>query len=199
MRKADSAFNRRLNSFLLVISSALLLCACDFAMTTVAPTPTATLDDLSALRQRPLHLPSLPSGAPCPRVQFHEVSPDVAPVIGAGPAYAAGFENGVLPLAPSTFFGGGDYGGNKVAFFVAPTYRGPVLVRGEEVNGHHDMRFGDGAEPRKDDLFTADGYNPGGWSAGGSYTRVMVPGCYAYQFDNKGFSETIIFQAVLSS
>jgi hypothetical protein len=185
----------------LAISNALLLCACDFSVTTVTPTPTATPNELETLRARPLRLPILPKGAPCLPVQLHEVSPDVAPVAGPGPVYAAGFENGVLSLAPAANLGGGDYAGKKVIFFVAPTYHGLILVRGAQIDGLHDMRFGVGVKPRPEDVFTAPerSFNPGGWNPGGSYTRMAVSGCYGYQFDGKDFSEVLVFPAILSS
>jgi hypothetical protein len=126
---------------------------------------------------------------------------DVGDAAGNGPVYAVGFEDGALRLAPAANLGGGSYAGQRVFFFVAPSYHRLVLVRGRQIVGPHEMRFGDGAEPRAEDIFTAyeRSFNPGRWNSSGSYTRMAAPGCYGYQFDGKDFSETLLFPAVFAS
>jgi hypothetical protein len=108
-------------------------------------------------------------------------------------------EGGVLSLGRAANFGGGAYAGQTELRGIEPGHRGRVLVRGGQIDGSHDMRISIGPDPLRDVTFRADGYDPGGWSEGGHFVRVIVPGCYAYQIDRKEFSENIIFQAVLSS
>jgi hypothetical protein len=165
---------------------------------TPAPSFTPTPTDVpTALRQRPLRVPTLPPGAPCPTAHGQKITSTLGLLSGEGPVYALGLRaDGALDYVPPQNFGGGAYGGDKVFFAVQPDYRNWVLVRGRQVDGEHDVRFGNGADPRTEDLFLAEGGTPDGWSIGGDYTRVQVPGCYAYQMDGVGFTEIIVFQAV---
>jgi hypothetical protein len=77
------------------------------------------------------------------------------------------------------------------------------MIRGRRVDGPQLVRF-DGAgvrippkELRIPGTATPTG-NPGVRAAGQcyrpSYTRLLVPGCYAYQVDGTTFSRTIVFR-----
>ena len=64
---------------------------------------------------------------------------------------------------------------------------GPVLIRGRQLDGSHDMRFERGQIPvreRRIQKARASGY-PRAYS---SVTRIASPGCYAFQVDGLGFS-----------
>lgn len=84
---------------------------------------------------------------------------------------------------------------------------GPAVVRGQQIDGSHALRFNGGEDqanytgdwavaPLLPELrqFWAD-------SSGdeGSYVRLQAPGCYAMQVDGLTFSEVIVFQAVFHS
>jgi hypothetical protein len=182
----------------LLVLMVLGLVGCQFPFAhSPMPSPTATLapDDWTALRQRPLHLPSLAAGTTCPIDHWHQVTPNYGPALGDGPAYAAIAGDGVLIYAPPANFGSVAWGGNKVLWFVRPEEHGPILVRGQQLDGHNEVRFEFGDVPPPELAFRAEGLNPGGWTGQPSYTRVRATGCYAYQVDARDFTEVIVFQA----
>jgi hypothetical protein len=161
-----------------------------------SPTP----DVLAFLEQRPLHLPTLAAGAPCPFEHGRQVSPDFGLAIGMGPIYAAGFGmQAVVNYAHDNEDGGWYY--IKVLWIGEPSYTGPVLIRGYQLDGTNELRFdqreGDPNPSRQLEFPEGSGgSNPGGWSGWPSHTRVRAPGCYAYQVDGTTFSAVIVFQAV---
>ncbi|MGE5434131.1 MAG: hypothetical protein ACM3S3_05025 [Candidatus Doudnabacteria bacterium] len=80
------------------------------------------------------------------------------------------------------------------------SYRGPVLIRGRQLDGIHNVRFGSGLNPSREmRLRSVGGSSPGSWQNRPSYTRLRAPGCYAWQVDGTTFSRVIVFQAVLAS
>lgn len=162
------------------------------------------------LEARPLHVPTLTQGAPCPAVQAHQTNPTFGPGIGNGPVYAAlGSSDGVLPYLDAHHFGAGasGWGGNKVLWYIDPRYSGPVLVRGRQIDGPHGMRFdgglniGDGSsDTLQPVLRMLSGQRYGApitswdWPNYATETRVQATGCYAYQVDGNGFSQVVIFR-----
>jgi hypothetical protein len=153
---------------------------------------------------RPLHVPRIAAGAPCPvshrpaRVDFARYR--IGAGLGPGPAFPifggrppVALLDYVLP-APGNSFAGSAWGGQKVLWFVRPEYKGPVLVRGRQLDGPHLVRFDFGVLPPKeirigllapgDDLRDRP-----------SFTRLRAPGCYGYQIDGVGFSRVIVFRA----
>jgi len=179
------------------------------APTAASPSP----KDVWARLHRPLHVPHLATGSRCPvsrvnrTVRFAAFG--TARGIGAGPAFPIGFgrPGSVLefvPPASGTDFGDSGWGGQKVLWLVTPAYRGPVLIRGRRLDGQQLVRF-EGAgmripprELRIPTRATLNG-NPGVSDLGQryrpSYTRLLVPGCYAYQVDGTTFSRVVVFRA----
>lgn len=161
--------------------------------------------------QRPLHLPHIAPGAQCPvsrvdgRVPFVRRY-GVGAGIGRGPAYPIGLRGGDLQLAPAQNFDSAEWAGQKVLWFVLPSYRGPVLIRGGRVDGPGRVRFdrGDipplkiriGREPTSAPFSPGSSVPPVGTRYRASYTRLEGPGCYAYQVDGTSFSRVIVFRAV---
>jgi hypothetical protein len=189
----------------------LLLVSCSQAVQ--APgSATPTVYSWQTLQQRPLHLPALKPGALCPTTYGHRIIPELGFLLGNGPVYADFFgsgpngnELGVLHYADAQSFAGGrsHWGGEKVIFFINPTYRGPALIRGRQLDGPGMIRFNGTDDPPlipdqallTELRLTADvGGDP--WPSGGSYTRLQAPGCYAYQVDGPAFSYAIIFKAI---
>lgn len=75
-----------------------------------------------------------------------------------------------------------------------------MLIRGRQLDGSHDARFGSGLDPSREmRLRSVGGSAPGGWQNRPSYTRLQAPGCYAWQVDGATFSLVIVFKAVLTS
>ncbi|MDQ6693774.1 MAG: hypothetical protein M3014_05040 [Chloroflexota bacterium] len=159
-------------------------------MTPLAQDPWATM------RRRPLDLPQVPSGKECPALHGKQVSPDFGLAIGRGPIYPVGLgSEGVLRYSNEWVEGGWFFA--KVLWVGDPAYTGPVLVRGHQIDGPGELRFGEGADPPGElRLDTAQGgSSPSHWYNWPSYTRLRVPGCYAYQVDGTSFSDVIVFRA----
>jgi hypothetical protein len=160
---------------------------------------------LTDLRERPLHVEELQAGTSCPALRPHDLSPAFAPGLGDGPVYPVGFgKRGVLrfayPPPKIGLFAGSEWGGQKVLWVSDPKYDGPILIGGQQVDGTNQVRFGQGSAAIRQELaFPA--HSPDNWSGGWrnfpSYTRLRAPGCYAYQVDGAGFSDTIVFRALV--
>lgn len=156
-------------------------------------------DEWTPLR-RPLHLPKVPSGAACPvsrvdpRVQWRRIGSG----IGRGPVYPGlGAHSGLLFATRDRQYGG-PWFGEKVFWYVLPSYRGPVLIRGRRLDGPQLVRFNGGKLPapelriEPDETVSWQGQPPGSRGVPSS-VRVMTPGCYGFQIDGTSFSRTVVF------
>ncbi len=157
-------------------------------------------DVWATLRARPLNFNYIKANGPCPADTAKQVDPDFGLAIGPGPAYPVGFDTDGVYDYSSTIEEGGWYL-LKVLWVVNPkAYTGPVLVRGHQLDGGSELRFGQGADPASElqlDPATAlDGSSPWDWPNWPTYTRLQRPGCYAYQIDGTSFSNVITFRAV---
>jgi hypothetical protein len=145
--------------------------------------------------RHPLRLPKLVPGAACPVSPVDEAvdfaSLGVGRGLGTGPAYPI-LGSDALELAPAVNFGSRLWGGQKVLWFVLPSYTGPVLIRGGRLDAKGEVRFEVGNVPPKE-LFIPAGT---GARERPSYTRLKGPGCYAYQVDGVGFSHVVVFRAL---
>jgi hypothetical protein len=159
-----------------------------------SPTPA---DAWSLLRQRPLNLPAVIPGRPCPIGPAQSVSPAFGTALGTGPIYPVGLGvEAVLTYSSASF--PAPWGGQKVLWVGDPAYHGIALIRGHQLDGPNEVRFNQGAEPPAElrlDSSTPDN-TTGGWNNWPSYTRVRAPGCYAYQVDGPDFTLVIPFTAV---
>jgi hypothetical protein len=149
---------------------------------------------------RPLHLPKLAAGAACPvshvdpRIDWKRAHIFGGQGIGRGPVY---------PGLPSAFFMaqrdtqfGGPWFGSKVFWYVRPSYRGPVLIRGRRLDGPQRMGF-NGARVANPELRIKRGETvgfdgPRGSRGVPSGVRVLVPGCYGMQIDGTSFSRIVV-------
>jgi len=110
------------------------------------------------------------------------------------------------PPGLSEFFVGG-WGGQRVLWFVAPGYGGPVLVRGRRLDGPDPVRFDRGRVPRIELRIPAGDASfwpprvmrDDGQRYRRSYTRLRAPGCYAFQVDGTSFSYRVVFRGVLGA
>jgi hypothetical protein len=79
-------------------------------------------------------------------------------------------------------------------------YDAPALVRGAQIDGSGEIRFGTGPTPDRELLLlpadSAEQPDAPGWNEWPSYSRFKVSkyGCYAYQVDGLDFTETIVFE-----
>ena len=157
--------------------------------------PNGEPDEWSALRQRPLQLNPIKAGSPCPVSASGIVNPQFGLAFGQGPVYAVlGIEaNGIVNYAGARQEGGWFY--HKVLWIGSPDFRGPVLVRGRQLDGSRELGFGEGPEPSKELRLLADNPSNPTWSDWPSDTRLRGPGCYAFQVDAPGFTEIVTFRA----
>ena len=147
----------------------------------------------------PLNIPRIGEGEACPADSAKMVNPQVGLALGDGPAYPVGFDRDGVYDYSGTIEEGGWYL-LKVLWIVDPdAYSGPVLVRGRQLDGPNEMRFGPGSSPiselRLDPKEAITG-GEGDWPNWPTYTRVRTPGCYAYQIDGTSFTKVITFRAV---
>ena len=156
---------------------------------------------------RPLHIPRIAAGTPCPLSPTTRVDlgiNGVRALPGRGPAYpnfggqAQTLEFVFPPQPQQTDFYGSGWGGNKVLWWVSGRYHGPVLVRGRRLDGPQLLRFEVGTPPPAEmRISPGPGFRPAkGARDRPSYTRVQAAGCYGYQVDGIGFSRVIVFRAV---
>jgi len=161
----------------------------------------------AALRRR-MRLPHLAAGTRCPvSAPGRNVSRWTGVAIGPGPIYGLSYgsfgRTAVLPFVPPSraLFGGSAWGGQVLKWLGAPSYHGPVLIRGRKLTGRDGLGFNAGVVPQAEMDLPPDGvlYNSGGWRQWPGYVRLRSPGCYGLQVDGTTFSEVIIFRACLSS
>jgi hypothetical protein len=91
----------------------------------------------------------------------------------------------------------------KEVWVVDGSYQGPVLIRGERIDGDGAVRFRFNPETAIDDALALDDASPSlqrdpstGWRSVPSEVVVPSAGCYAFQIDGIGFTEQLVFQAV---
>jgi hypothetical protein len=156
-------------------------------------------DRLAALR-RPWAQPPVASGQRCPVTTVSsQPDPDLAPLLGQGPARPASFgSSGVLNyLSPRQRPDWVDqtWGGEKVLWAVDPAQRGPVLVRGVRLDAPGSLAFEDPAIAEL--VLNVEGKEGrgGGWMDYPSFTRLRAPGCYAYQIDTTEGTWSVVFMA----
>ena len=157
----------------------------------------------SALR-RPLHLPVVAPGSSCPvskvdgRVPWQRIRIFGGSGIGPGPVYPGlGSTSGLLNAVKDTQYGG-PWQGEKVFWYVAPSYRGRVLIRGRRLDGPGWLGF-NGTRVPKDEL-RIEPYTTVSWSGQPAHSRgiptgvrAMSSGCYGAQIDGTTFSRIVVF------
>jgi hypothetical protein len=155
---------------------------------------------------RPLHLPQLAPGAACPvssvdsRIDWAVLDVYGGSGIGRGPVYPATGPTAQLTVQTDTQHGG-PWLTTKLFWYVRPRYRGPVLIRGRQLDGTHPLGFNGGTLPRWELRIhigeTVD------WTGRPSYgrgvpsnIRALVPGCYGVQIDGTRFSRVVVFRVI---
>jgi hypothetical protein len=131
-----------------------------------------------AALERPLHLPATP--------------PPGCPASTRGPVRPQG-----SPDVKLQSFVGSAWKGAEVTWQSAPSYQGPVLIRGRELGATSPVGFGEGHVPydQLQLLDPAHGMPHGPTRKWPTFTRVHAAGCYAYQVDGTNFSDLIVFRA----
>jgi hypothetical protein len=159
--------------------------------------------------ERPLHVPAIATGAPCPvgdpetRIDF-SATYGVGRGIGPGPVYPVHYDprgpdlNVVslpFPPPPGYFAEGSQWNGWKHVWVVRSAYQGPVLIRGRQLDGANDVRFGTEIVPPPQHRLPATPHQLAGrFRFERTFSRVHAPGCYAYQIDGTTFSYLVVFE-----
>jgi hypothetical protein len=98
---------------------------------------------------------------------------------------------------------GSQWQGQKVFWYVAPSYRGRVLIRGRRIDGSGWLGF-NGMRVPSDEL-RIEPYDTVSWSGQPRFSRgipsavrALSSGCYAVQVDGKTFSKIVVFQVDLA-
>ena len=147
-------------------------------------------DPWIALESRRLRLPRIGPGATCPRSGGRQVTPAFGILFGQGPAYAGMpqlDDDGVVRYGGSTPEGGWYYA--KVLWVIDGSHRERALIRGRQIDGSNQLRFGYGSDPARELRIPVWGNVSGSnWGHHPSETRIRAPGCYAYQADGKDFT-----------
>jgi hypothetical protein len=153
--------------------------------------------------ERPFHTPTIPPGAACP-TSTSDPKGDlsrigyVGPAWGTGPGYpviSADQGRPVLyyedPIPPQSLLYGSKWLGQKALWVVdRRRYRGPLLIRGRQVNGMNEVRFELAVVPVPEMTISPLAQDQP------STTRLRTAGCYAYQVDGTAFSSVIVFEAM---
>jgi hypothetical protein len=167
-----------------------------------SPTPWAKL-------HRALHLPRLAPGVACPvsridrRLDWKHINIFGGSGIGRGPVYPGlGRSGGTAYARPDDQYGG-RWASGKVFWYVRPSYRGRVLIRGHRLDGPQRLGFNGRRLPDRElrieswDSVSWEG-QPTGSRGIPSGVRVLVPGCYGVQIDGTTFSRVVVFTVKVS-
>src|SRR5258708_38552 len=105
---------------------------------TSAQPSVAPAANFADLRNRPLNQPALGADGSCPAAAFHDVHAVVTsgkggPNFGFGPGPT--YLSGIIQLYPGAF--------DNEIWMIDASYRGPVLIRGPQVNGSQVVSFQD--------------------------------------------------------
>jgi hypothetical protein len=171
-------------------------CRLDNTWCEIQPTPGGIPDSL----RRPLTFPTVLPGGECPVTttwSYVENGQFTGAALGEGPVQpmVAGWQ----PLPPGNFVfraeGSRGWYGAKTLWFARPEYRGPVFIRGRQLDGRHTIVMGGLLiDPQLGPGDTINGMN--GWREWPGGTSLRTPGCYAWQVDGTDFSHVIVFKAV---
>jgi hypothetical protein len=84
----------------------------------------------------------------------------------------------------------------KTLWFSRPSYRGPAVIRGRQLDGAHEIMFGE--RPSLIDPYLPPGATTngtGGFREWPGATWIKAAGCYAWQIDTTDGSELVVFEA----
>jgi len=149
--------------------------------------------------QRPLDLPAVDAGAPCPvsavdtRTDWREIN-TFGDGLGRGPVYPGMGPDATLALRS----GGKTWLRSKIFWYVKPSYRGRVLIRGRRLDARGSLRFGEERLARQLRIRPGQSVTWAGQPDGSrgvpSIVRAVSAGCYGVQIDGTSFSRTVIFR-----
>lgn len=149
--------------------------------------------------RRPLAFPTVLPGSYCPATAAGtQVSNGFFGgfALGEGPVQPIVTGHRVQVFRPR---GGRGWYGLKTLWFARPEYQGPVLIRGRQLDGPHEVVFGEGPSLIDPQLGYGSPLNSkDGWRTWPGATWLRTPGCYAWQIDGTDFSTVIVFEALFA-
>lgn len=163
----------------------------------------ASPSSAASLLARPLHLPRLLPGGACPTTSGYTVNNAyfAGTAVGRGPVRVLLGDRGDIRAGrvqiPAA--GGRSWRGIQTLWF-ATGYKGPFVIRAARIGGHAPIAVqsgGVGLTPGSGPLAVAAGptiNTQDGFRTVPGATWVRSPGCYGWQVDGDGFSETIVVQ-----
>jgi hypothetical protein len=152
----------------------------------------------AALSTIGLRLPRIQPGQSCPSSKLSQTPFGVG--FGSGPVYATNIES--VRSDPAHPW--------KVAWIADPSYRGPIRIRGGQIDGSGELLLGggqhvgspvkkvEGTELYRQMFLETDltSTTPSRWRVWPSFTYIATPGCYAWQVDGFGFTEFITIKTL---
>ena len=162
---------------------------------------------------RPLHLPDVAAGAPCPTLTPRTVSTRTAPVLGAGPVFfTPGAYNpsdratmtAQYPAPVASVASGTGWAVAKTTLVMKKAFAQALVVRGSRVDGGiGQLGFSGpaGHRPFAAMQFAAraSAIDFGAYKAHGLTVWATASGCYALQLDGRTFSRVIVFSVELTT
>lgn len=150
--------------------------------------------------RRPLTLPNVARGTPCPRSSGHRRAKGVGIAVGDGPVFAVlglaaapPSPAGVAYLSSEELREGQYY--RKTLWASSPQYAGPILVRGKSLRSGTAITFST-ARRRSASLFFPRVRRPT-WRYFPAFTVLPGGGCYGIQVDGTSFSRDLFFEATV--
>lgn len=187
----------------------LAIAVCSAAIATTNPAATEAQGAPIPLERRPLTLPRLHPGDACPiTTGARDTVPHQPHIFGAsgvwfgsGPVYfslawkASSDNNATFALKPVPHEGHAYRA--KTPWVSVPSYAGPILIRGQSLDGRRPLRFdATGAGPADKLLLQApQAPAPSLWSFWPSSMWVPAAGCYGVQIDSLSGTEKVVFEA----
>jgi hypothetical protein len=187
-----------------------------FSATLGSSTPTAALhppvSQWASLEARPVRLPALQGRAGCPVGSATPVPGAADAGLGEGPVVLVGpgtdrgeliFDQVTVRNAAGISVAAGSE--QQVLWYVQPGYEGPMLIRGEQLDGRQVLGFtgglglnagGDGLSMQRDLRIVANALLGTPWQSWRAGVVVPGTGCYAVQVDGVDIHEIIVFHAV---
>jgi hypothetical protein len=143
--------------------------------------------------RRTLALPHVGAHGRCPAQLAHRFAPGIPAGLGFGPVFA-GLGGPALTVNDTV----GGWSAGRVTLEIAPAYRGPVLVRGHQLDGPRPLAFatrGVSAAPFSELQIPPAPRGSVGWRREAIELEFAAAGCYGLQVDGDRFSEVIVVQA----
>ncbi len=164
-------------------------------LATLAIGPTRPLVGEAGWRRlrRPLQLLHGGTNGACPVTRVGRRTPATAFGLGSGPAYAVLGGRGTISLAGDLIRDTAIF--HKTLWAIAPSYSGPLLVRGTRTGRAGVVRFQLGGPIRGELRLVPAPFRTRRWRYQPSGTVLPGPGCYALQIDGDSFTDVVVFEA----